>query len=521
MILDCITRLVTRAGFSIREALFLAALIIAAIIVRIELADYSLGFDDFASLFFAEQPLSVLWSDWMVRETNPPLYYSMLHVWVSLFGHSEMAIRWLSIIGAAVGIAMLAMLVRPRFGIRAAIAVVVLTGLSAHHVFFSLAARGYIFAFDGVVLSLFGLFAMIEQPQMDRRHALPAVACYAIGSLVAIYSHTTMVIWPVAATAGVFVLRWRTLLENRGRLLVILAIANLVVLVGAAWWLSITVIQMRGVNHNISWIEPVGGRKLARLVSRNSYLVRAVDGAERITFVMIAGLIVLAMVRTWSTLATRAITILLVLATVVFCAVGYVKPIVAPRTLFWLNVFPLLLVAIAIGSIKSRLGYLAVLATMVGLFVANLSWSHWTFLEEDGYSEGLMHVAADPNRVMVVESEAMGNIVQRACRVTYPDKARCPIRIFTIRTNKKADVWATGTIAEPILPWNRLREVIPLRTEIYTLGRWGIYDPASKIYKSYWIKPTAGPMRVRLDGPFSAEHFAHVTTNLSDHAQRK
>lgn len=497
-----------------REVVFIAGLIIAAIILRLYLADYSLGFDEFASLYFAEQSFSDLWSDWMVRETNPPLYYSLLNIWISLFGHAEMTIRWLSIIGAAVGMVMLAMLVRPRFGVRTAIAVVVLAGLSAHHVFFSLFARGYIFAFDGVVLSLFGLFAMVEQPQMDKREALPAVACYAIGSLVAIYSHTTMVIWPMAATAGVLVLRWRTLLENRGRLLVILAIANLVVLVGAAWWLSITAIQMSGVNHNISWIKSVSGRQLARLVSRNSYLVRAVDGVERITLVVIAGFCLMALVQTWRAPATRLVVLSLVFATIGFCAAGYLKPIIVPRTLFWLNVFPLLLVAIAVGSIKSRILYLIALTIMAGLLAANLSWSRWSFVGENEYTDAITRVAGDPNRVLVVEGEPMGNVMEHACRVTYPDAPHCPIRIVVVQTDKIANVWADGTIAEPVLPWGQVRDVISQNTKIYTFGRLSHYDPALKIYKSYGMQQFADERKSRIDGPFTAQQFTHAANYL-------
>ena len=52
----------------------LTAAVLVAAMVRLAFSDYSLWFDELASVFFASQPTERLWSAWMLRETNPPLF---------------------------------------------------------------------------------------------------------------------------------------------------------------------------------------------------------------------------------------------------------------------------------------------------------------------------------------------------------------------------------------------------------------------------------------------------------------
>lgn len=493
------------------EIALIAAVLAGAAILRFAVADYSLWFDEFASMYFAEQPLSRLWSDWMVRETNPPLYYSLLHLWMGAFGHAEATIRSLSVIAGVGGIALLAALVRPRYGARTAFAVVLLAAVSAHHIYYSLLARGYIFAFGGVVVSLFGILAMIEQPRLSRPAAARAIALYAAGSLIAIYSHTTMLLWPGIASACVVALRWRTLFADRARLLAILALANLVVLAGAGWWLYITALQLTGVNNNISWIKPSSGRELARMFSRSSFLVRGIDHGERITFVVIAAFALAAVTRTWRMRATQALVVLAVASFVGLFAASLLKPILTPATLFWISIFPLLLVAIGIGACRTWIGYGLSLALVAGLFAANLAWSRWTFLELGNYTQAIRHVAAQPGRVLVVEGEPMGNVMEHACRVTYSRAATCPIRIVTLETSRTSDAWATASTGRPVLPWRRLPSFVSPEAEIFTFRRPWIYDPALKIYLSYGQGRASWKRKSDFDGPFTLAQFARVT----------
>ncbi len=89
-----------------RSELVTAALLLGALAVRLwRLGADSLWFDEVCSLEFAQRPLIAIVTD--TRETNPPLYYALLHGWIGLFGTSEVALRFLSVgFGvAAVGLA--------------------------------------------------------------------------------------------------------------------------------------------------------------------------------------------------------------------------------------------------------------------------------------------------------------------------------------------------------------------------------------------------------------------------------
>ena len=70
------------AAGRLRAPLMLALMLVAVAAFRIHTAQYSLWYDELASLEFARQPVSRLWSSWMLRETNPPLFYTMLSGWI-------------------------------------------------------------------------------------------------------------------------------------------------------------------------------------------------------------------------------------------------------------------------------------------------------------------------------------------------------------------------------------------------------------------------------------------------------
>ncbi len=70
---------------------------------------YPLWLDEAYSAFAARQGFGFLWNVVPQYETHPPFYYSLLHVWTMLFGHSLIALRML---GLLCGIAVLPVMAR-------------------------------------------------------------------------------------------------------------------------------------------------------------------------------------------------------------------------------------------------------------------------------------------------------------------------------------------------------------------------------------------------------------------------
>jgi 4-amino-4-deoxy-L-arabinose transferase-like glycosyltransferase len=64
------------------------------------LATRSLWIDELFSEWFASQSFSDLWRDVPTYETHPPFYYTLLKLWTSVFGNSELGLRSLSLLAS-------------------------------------------------------------------------------------------------------------------------------------------------------------------------------------------------------------------------------------------------------------------------------------------------------------------------------------------------------------------------------------------------------------------------------------
>lgn len=107
--------------------LLLAGLVAFAAIVRlIGIGVPSLWGDELYSVSFSRIPMDMLWGDWMVRETNPPLFYSILKGWIALFGEQDTALRVLTIIVGLAAIGGIFLFVRALHSTQAALLAVAL-----------------------------------------------------------------------------------------------------------------------------------------------------------------------------------------------------------------------------------------------------------------------------------------------------------------------------------------------------------------------------------------------------------
>ena len=497
----------------------IAAAFIVALILRVVTGDHSLVFDELASLFFAQQPVSTLWSDWMLRETNPPLFYTLLKGWVALFGHSLDAIRALPMLAGMASMMLLVVIALRVHGERAAVAVAAITALSAQHIFLSDYARGYVFSLGGVALATLGLLQLVSDDHDSRRTAGSAVALYVLGSLLAIYTHTTMFIWPLVATLSMVLVYWRRLFQDRARLLLVLFIANLIILVLSGWWLWITVQQILVTNDNLGWIKPRPVREMLWMFRTETLLTRSGDWVARIGYLAVTLLAAIGVARNWRAPETRLLASLGVLSIGTLMIVGSAKPVLTQLTIMWPMIFPLLLAGIGVASFRSAGLRVGALASIAVLLTANTYTARDSFeLPHDGDWRLAFHsLAIVPDSAMVVEGESMKLAAEQACRVTFPTGGSCPVRIIAVRArNYRADRWARG-LAGPMLAWEEVPNAVGRTTKLFAFRNL-TYD-ASECLLGH--PGAASRTSHPLAGPFTAEDFAKAGSPAGPTAQEQ
>ncbi|PTM45544.1 dolichyl-phosphate-mannose-protein mannosyltransferase [Sphingomonas aerolata] len=362
------------AAGRLRAPLMLALMLVAVAAFRIHTAQYSLWYDELASLEFARQPVSRLWSSWMLRETNPPLFYTMLSGWIALVGNGDVVLRLLPIatgiaaIGAAFGLG------RAVGDAKVGLLAAALLSLSALGTDLSQQVRGYALAQLAVLLACIGMVHYL------RLRTSGGLLLYGIATLVALYTHTTLALF--AGLAGVTML-W--LLQGDRPAQARWLATNVAVLAGWGWWAMISVRQMTMPVTNIAWIATPSWRDSVAMTAQ-VYLPFYADRPG------LAGTLLLAaMFAALAVCAVRAarpeirlLAVVTIGAPVLLFAISQRVPIFLPRTLSWASGPELVLVALGVTRIPSLLvaragGILLLGLSAVGLanWLPNRERDHW------------------------------------------------------------------------------------------------------------------------------------------------
>ena len=416
----------------------IAVVVLAAAILRFATADYSLSFDDYATVFFSSQTYARLWSSWMVRETNPPLYYSLIRLWISLFGNTAFMLRVPAVVASLTTIVVFYNIMAKHYGQTAAITAALLLSLSAQQLFYSHQVRGYTALFLFVSISYMAVLSILRSERVE----ISTWAVFVLSSGAAIYLHTTACIWPAAATAGMLLVdrRFVPFVGKRWRELVI---ADLCIVLISAWWLYITYLQVLTPNQNISWIHWPGFTKIPLYFGGAGLLVRAAHGWQMITLALLIALAILGAVRTRSNVATQFAVICAALTVAGFTLLSLKQPIIVERTILWFTIFPLTLISAGLASIANRRAFLGVTAATLGLVAINLATALPNLMQEN-WRTPLQQIAGARHGVVVVQGQAISNVINSACAVELQTRS-CPFAVLTvIDNNDHYDSWAHG-----------------------------------------------------------------------------
>ena len=510
--------------FQFRVVIALGLLL--ALAVRLMTSNYSFWFDEWASLIFSDQPVANLWSRWMVRETNPPLFYTALKFWALLGAHNIVTLRLLPILAGVINIAIITWLCARYHSRRAAVIVVLLIAVSLRHVYMSQLLRGYIFAMLGASLSLAGIMLWWDS---ERRKVLGMTA-YVLGVTLAFYSHTTMALLQFAAPLGVLLVRQREVRAGNWQIVRDLLFMGFAAAAASGWWVWISYLQLSGDSLNITWIEKKGLlRVLSSFVRNGTPLNLNVDlptlaayrphGFEDITklsqipawiTIEVASLCFIVAVSIWSVgkslnkAFTRLSLYIFTIVILLHWVAAYLHPITTDLTIAWLMLFVFIGLATSIAGISKRALRSGLVVVTVGILALN-TITHRGQLELQDWRGALSRVSSAGNSGLLVQSEPMLVITQRACKFQFALPG-CPFRLVGLHSESRLDSWARNMADQP--PVQAEEAVSRLRDldSVYTLRHWS-YDPLVELGHSTTIPRTSWHSAF-FEGPFPANSFA-------------
>jgi mannosyltransferase len=205
-------------------------LILGAVLGSLFLGTHSLFLDESVSSTLATAPWHRFTDVVTHREANMALYYLLLRGWV-VFGHSEIALRTLSVIFAVGALWVVIMLARSLFGRRAALLAGLLLAVNPLSVQFAQDVRGYSLALLLVSASCF--FFVRGMQRMDN----PSPFCwtaYTVVTALAAYSNFWAALVPVGQALSLAFLPpgripWRRIITSAVALVVLLVPLGLLI----------------------------------------------------------------------------------------------------------------------------------------------------------------------------------------------------------------------------------------------------------------------------------------------------
>ena len=142
----------------------------------------------------------------LTRSIHPPLYYLVLHGWTRLFGTSEVAVRFPSVLFGLISILLAYNIGKELFSQNVGLLTSLMVAISPFHIRYAQEARNYSLLF---MLSLISLFYFIK---MLKKDSWQTTILYSISSLLLIYTHVYGLF--TILTYNVYVILRKTILSK-------------------------------------------------------------------------------------------------------------------------------------------------------------------------------------------------------------------------------------------------------------------------------------------------------------------
>lgn len=198
---------------AIRSRRFLLGLVaflafLAFCLYTFRLEHQSLWYDEGFSVYLARMSLGEI-TYRTAHDIHPPLYYYLLHFWMLMFGSSEFALRFLSVLFGVLTVPLIYAVGKRLLGWSSGILAAALVAISPLFLWYSQEARMYTLVTFLCLLSTYLLLRI-----MEGRGKRPLLwASYVLSSIVAVYTH--FYAFFILVFQVLFFLSWWTLWSRR------------------------------------------------------------------------------------------------------------------------------------------------------------------------------------------------------------------------------------------------------------------------------------------------------------------
>ena len=242
---------------------FVAGILLLGGCLRLVRLDQSLWLDEAINVMAVKtNTLQTLIFQYPIGDFHPPLYHALLFWWTALFGYSEVAVRFPSLLFGLGTIVVLFLLGRTLWNAQTGLTAALLLAVSGLHIYYSQEARMYAQAAFFAALSMYFFVRLWqERSQFSARLGVG----YGLATLLLLYSE--YVPYLLVLTQQIAVLWYRSQFSRKW-LLVWWSIA-LVVLLGMIPWWQVFSEQLRvglqAASQTPAWGQVVGAASVKSL----------------------------------------------------------------------------------------------------------------------------------------------------------------------------------------------------------------------------------------------------------------
>ena len=375
----------TAGGQSRRQELTAAiGIVLAALLLRLLfISKQPLWADELFTVYWSQLDPGFLLGRGAQIETNPPVYFLLMHAWMRLFGTSELAVRLPSTLFSVASVFLTYSLCLRLFERRTALLAGALAALEPTAIYYAQEARAYAFLGCSETLALWALAQYGYATAGVGRRPWAWIAVFAFAAVVSVSVHYTAVAF-VAACAAIVGIHLLTTRPFPLREFVAWSVAGVLVLLACLKLLLIA----RGVlatSSHISWIGP-----MTRWTVRDFFLQQisaTITPGDRVTLLLGAPIALIVAAALPRLRLNRVQLGLLVGVPLIFCliviGVSLSRPILLPRIGIALTVPLCVLLARCIVVQPAPWRRLSAGVICAALFGGALAHYYWRYHKED------------------------------------------------------------------------------------------------------------------------------------------